>query len=124
MAEDVEDLISRLREKWTRADSLKLHAGEMTAQELRTAKAVANAIIAEAASALSSLSVRVEELEKALEPFAKAAGMEPVNPGPDGEQFSGDEPVSINLVGYGLGDVTLADLRRAREVTGVIGERK
>ena len=33
--------------KWTRADHIQLHAGEMTAQELRSVKAVVNAIIRE-----------------------------------------------------------------------------
>ena len=34
--------------KWTRADHIQLHAGEMTASELRSVKAVVNAIIREA----------------------------------------------------------------------------
>lgn len=34
-------------ENWSRADHLQLHAGEMTAQELRTTKAVVKAISAE-----------------------------------------------------------------------------
>ena len=40
----------RVREivkKWTRADHIQLHAGEMTAGELRSVKAVVNAIIRE-----------------------------------------------------------------------------
>lgn len=50
------DLIERLRDKWTRADSIRLHAGEMTAQEMRTAQAVAKAIIGEVDAALTSTS--------------------------------------------------------------------
>lgn len=33
-------------EEWTRADHIRLHAGEMTAQEMRTAQAVARGIAA------------------------------------------------------------------------------
>lgn len=33
--------------KWLRTDTLKLHAGEMTAQELRTVKAVLRGVLAE-----------------------------------------------------------------------------
>lgn len=34
-------------EKWTKRDHIRLHAGEMTTQEMRTAHAVANGIVAE-----------------------------------------------------------------------------
>lgn len=34
-------------EKWSGADHIRLHAGEMTAQELRSVRAVVRAIVAE-----------------------------------------------------------------------------
>lgn len=33
--------------EWRRADSLRLHAGELTAQEVRTVQAILNGVIAE-----------------------------------------------------------------------------
>lgn len=38
---------AKIAEKWTRADHICLHAGEMTASELRSVKAVVNTIIRE-----------------------------------------------------------------------------
>ena len=40
------DELDRLEAEWTRADFLRLHAGEMSAQEMRTAKAVIHAFAA------------------------------------------------------------------------------
>ncbi len=34
-------------QQWTSADHIRLHAGELAAQEMRTVKAVVNAILAE-----------------------------------------------------------------------------
>lgn len=43
----VRDDMLQIANKWSSSDHMRLHAGEMTAQELRTCKAVVNAIIAE-----------------------------------------------------------------------------
>ncbi len=52
-ATKAEEANERLREvlaKWSRADHIRLHAGEMTAQEMRCVKAVVGAIEREAAA--------------------------------------------------------------------------
>ena len=41
------DRAAQIAQRWTHPDTLRLHAGEMTAQELRTVVAVLNGVIAE-----------------------------------------------------------------------------
>ena len=38
---------AKIGEKWSGADHIRLHAGEMTAQELRSVRAVVRSIVAE-----------------------------------------------------------------------------
>jgi len=59
--------VGELRKKWTRADSLRLYAGEMTAQELRTAKAIAEAVINDAISTLTAQAAALVAAETGLE---------------------------------------------------------
>ena len=40
------DRAAKIAQHWTHPDTLRLHAGEMTAQELRTVVAVLNVVIA------------------------------------------------------------------------------
>lgn len=66
-----------------------------------------------AESKVTALEARVDELEAALRPFAEAGGQTPVGHGPDNEPLSEDEPVTISVVGFQLGDVTVKALLNA-----------
>lgn len=57
---------------------------------------------------------RLDTAETALRPFAEAAGQVPNGHGPDNEPVGDDEPVTITIVGVQVGEVTAADLERAR----------
>lgn len=62
--------------KWLQADHIRLHAGEMTAQEMRTVQAVVRAMLAELASPVSA----PEKEEGVLIRLKRPEGYEDVHP--------------------------------------------
>jgi hypothetical protein len=71
-------------------------------------------ILIAAADQLDADAARIRELTEALEPFAEAGGQVPIGHGPDNEPTSDDDPVTMSVVGFLIGDVTVADFERAR----------